>query len=138
MTDRSYDIVLPPILFPGQERREQVFRTAHDLLTRHHPKQALELLEAALSDDPGNTGLRSLRAWAYLQRAQLQRAETELRSLVEDDPSDAWARHALGRALERQSKLTDALPQLRLAAAMTGDSEHVDAVARVAHLLSAR
>ncbi len=54
--------------------------------------------------------------------------------LVEDDPSDAWAQHALGRALERQSRHREALPHLRLAAAMSGDVEHELAVLRVERL----
>ena len=63
-------------------------------------------------------------------------AEAELRWLVAADPSDAWARHALGRSLERQSRYADALPHLRLAAAMTGDPEHETAVLRVERRLA--
>ncbi|UMG94966.1 hypothetical protein MF408_24440 [Nocardioides sp. TF02-7] len=84
-----------------------------------------------MAEEPGNRGLRLLRAWAFLMRAQLQRATDELTELVEDDPSDVWARHALGRSLERQSRLREALPHLRLAAAMSGDPEHELAVLRV-------
>ncbi|WP_205475093.1 tetratricopeptide repeat protein [Nocardioides sp. SYSU D00038] len=125
----------PPVVFPGQAGPEHAYRTAHDLLTRRAPEQALEILEPALERDPGNTGLRSLRAWAYLIRVQLQKAEAELRELVVDVPDDVWARHALGRALERQSRLAEALPHLRLAAAMSGDVEHEVAVLRVERLL---
>jgi Flp pilus assembly protein TadD len=79
-----------------------------------------------------------LRAWAYLIRVQLGKAEEELRALVEDDPSDVWARHALGRALERQSRQAEALPHLRLAAVMSGDPVHVTAVSRVETWLGSR
>lgn len=130
------DIRPPAVVFPGQRAPEQAYATAYDLLGRREPARALELLDAALEQEPGNTGLRSLRAWAYLMRAQLQKAETELRELVEQTPDDDWARHALGRALERQSRYADALPHLRLAAAMSGDPEHELAVLRVErHLL---
>ncbi len=94
-------------------------------MSEHHS------VEPALTEDPGNTGLRSLRAWAFLQRAQLQRAEEDLRVLVEDAPDDVWARHALGRSLERQHRLEEALPHLRLAAAMSGEVDHEVAVLRV-------
>jgi tetratricopeptide (TPR) repeat protein len=125
------ELVAPPIVFPGQGGPESAYRVAHDLLARRAPVEALAVLEPALAEDPGDTGLRSLRAWAYLIRAQLGRAEEELAALVEDDPSDVWSRHALGRALERQSRYADALPHLRLAAAMSGDPEHETAVRRV-------
>ena len=125
------ELVAPPVIFPGAAAPESAYRVAHDLLVRRAPVEALAVLEPALAEEPANTGLRSLRAWAYLIRVQLRRAEDELRSLVADDPSDVWARHTLGRALERQSRYSEALPHLRLAAAMSGDPEHASAVARV-------
>jgi predicted Zn-dependent protease len=124
------ELTAPAVTFPGQGP-ESAYRTAHDLLSRRFPREALELIEPALADDPGNTGLRTLQAWAFLQRAQLRKAEEVLRTLVEDDPSDAWAHHALGRALERQSRYAEALPHLRLAAVMSGDWDHEAAAFRV-------
>lgn len=132
----EFEIKAPAIVFPGQQAPERAYATAYDLLVRREPAKALELVDAALADEPANRGLRSLRAWAYLMRAQLQKAEAELQALVDEVPDDDWARHALGRALERQSKYAEALPHLRLAAAMTGDPEHEAAVLRVErHLL---
>jgi predicted Zn-dependent protease len=128
------DLTAPAVVFPGHGP-ESAYRTAHDLLTRRFAREALELVEPALADEPANTGLRTLQAWAYLQRAQLQKAEEVLRGLIADDPSDAWAQHALGRALERQSKYAEALPHLRLAAVMSGDYDHEAAVFRVQGLL---
>lgn len=127
----DFEIQAPALIFPGQLAPERAYGAAYDLLVRREPAKALELVDAALEDEPTNRGLRSLRAWAYLMRAQLQKAEAELRVLVEEVPDDDWARHALGRALERQSRYADALPHLRLAAAMTGDPEHDAAVLRV-------
>jgi tetratricopeptide (TPR) repeat protein len=130
------ELQAPPVVFPGQAGPEAAYRTAFDLLVRRSPREALDLVEPALEQEPGNTGLRILRAWAYLQRAQLERAETELRSLVEDNPTDDWSRHALGRCLERQSRYAEALPHLRLAAAMSGDPDHGLAALRVEQLLA--
>lgn len=132
------ELPVPPVVFPGGASPESAYRVAYDLLVRRAPAEALAVLEPALAEEPSNTGLRSLRAWAFLIRVQLGRAEEELRSLVGDDPSDVWARHALGRALERQSKHVEALPHLRLAAAMSGDPVHAAAVARVEAWLSSR
>ncbi|WP_183096239.1 tetratricopeptide repeat protein [Nocardioides stalactiti] len=135
MDEQEFLMRAPGIVFPGAEARpESAYRTAHDLLERRAPSQALEVLEAALEQEPANRGLRLLRAWAYLLRAQLVKASDELTLLVADDPSDAWAQHALGRAFERQSRHREALPHLRLAAAMSGDVEHELAVLRVERL----
>lgn len=132
----EFEYQAPAVVFPGQVAHESAYQTAHDLLARRFPREALEIIEPALAEDPRNKGLRSLRAWAYLLRAQLGKAEEELRSLVEDDPSDVWARHALGRALERQSRLEEALPHLRLAAVMSDDYDHHAAVYRVQNRLA--
>ena len=123
---------VPPVIFPDLAAApESAYRTAYDLLARRAPKEALELIEPALEQEPDNTGLLTLRAWAYLMRAQLQRAETDLGRLVAADPTDDWSQHALGRCLERQSRYAEALPHLRLAAAMSGDPDHGLAVLRV-------
>jgi predicted Zn-dependent protease len=132
MIEKVTTLQAPGVVFPGAESRpEDAYRTAHDLLVRRAPSQALKVLEPALEQDPTNRGLRLMRAWAYSMRAQLVKASDELTELVAEDPSDAWAQHALGRALERQSRHQEALPHLRLAAAMTGDVEHELAVLRV-------
>jgi tetratricopeptide (TPR) repeat protein len=132
------ELSAPPLVFPGQAAPESAYRVGYDLLCRRAPAEALAVVEPALDQEPGNTGLRTLRAWAFLLRAQLGRAEEELARLVEEDPSDVWARHALGRALERQSRYADALPHLRLAAVMSGDAVHAAAVSRVEARLTAR
>lgn len=138
-TDQPVRLTAPVLRFPGGPGSTDVaraYRDAHDLLSRSAPREALEVLEPALAEEPGNTGLRTLRAWAFLLRAQLGRAEEELRALVEEHPDDDWSRHALGRTLERQSRYAEALPHLRLAAAMTGDPEHEYDVLRVERLAS--
>lgn len=130
-------IQAPAIVFPGQAQDPTAaHRTAYDLLARRAPQEALGLIEPALEADPRNYGLRSLRAWAFLLRAQLQRAESELRGLVDENPSDDWARHALARSLERQSRFADALPHARLAAAMTADPEHEATTLRIERRLA--
>jgi thioredoxin-like negative regulator of GroEL len=135
MIENDFKLTAPAIVFPGQAQPESAYRVAYDLLARRAPKEALEIVEEALASDERNTGLRTLRAWAFMLRAQLQKAEAELRDLVEETPDDVWSRHALGRVLERQSRLEEALPHLRLAAVMSGDIEHELAMLRVERLL---
>ena len=110
------------------------YREAWRLLENKAPHAALGILDPAIEQEPAATSLRTLRAWAYFQSAQLAKAEAELRLLVEECPADVWARFALGRVLERQSRYDDALPHLRLAAVMSADPEHEAGVLRVERL----
>ncbi len=137
--DEEFRIIAPAMVFPGRDDDvTQAYSRAHDLLARRFPVEALDVLEPALAQEPDNTGLLGLRAWAHLIRAQLGRAEADLRVLVGANPADDWAQHALGRALERQNRLTEALPHLRLAAVMSDDFDHHAAVLRVERALAHR
>ena len=111
------------------------YQQARLLLEQRQPRAALDLLRPAVRDEPRSMSLRTLLAWAYFMTAQLGHAETELRALVEAAPTDVWARFALGRTLERQSRLGEALPHFKMAAAMSGDPEHDVAVLRVERML---
>jgi predicted Zn-dependent protease len=132
--EESFELRAPAVVFPGQRDLGSAYRVAYELLARRAANEALEVIEPALTAEPDNTGLRILRAWAFMIRVQLERAEVELTRLVEERPDDDWVRFALGRSLERQSKYAEALPHLRLAAAMSGDPEHEVAVLRVERL----
>jgi Flp pilus assembly protein TadD len=134
IVEESFELTAPGVVFPGQRDPGSAYRVAYDLLARRAATEALTVIEPALEIEPDNTGLRILRAWAFLVRVQLGRAEEELTRLVEERPDDDWVRFALGRSLERQSRYAEALPHLRLAAAMSGDPEHELAVLRVERL----
>jgi len=126
---------LPAFLAPGLDPSPvQAYRQAWQLLEEREPRRAIALLDPALEAEPGSASLRTLRAWAYFQSAQLQRAEADLVLLVDGCPTDVWARFALGRVLERQSRYAEALPHLRLAAVMSGEAEHEAGVLRVERL----
>jgi Flp pilus assembly protein TadD len=96
------------------------------------PTEAARILEPVAAAEPRNAEVRLELAMAYFASAQLTNAERELRVLVERDPSDAYAHHLLGRTLERQNRLTEALPHLRMAAAMSAVPEYAEAARRVA------
>ncbi|MFF5228954.1 tetratricopeptide repeat protein [Dactylosporangium sp. NPDC000521] len=109
----------------AEYRRGVLFFDAGD------PIEAAKILTTVLDQEPGNAEVRLWLARAYFASAQLNRAETHLRSLVDRDPTDHYAHHLLGRTLERQNKPREALPFLRLAAAMATVPDYADAVRRV-------
>ncbi|WP_229400428.1 tetratricopeptide repeat protein [Micromonospora okii] len=93
---------------------------------------AVRLLEPIVEAEPGNSAVRQLLARAYFQTAQLNRAEEQLRELVDRDPSDHYAHHVLGRTLERMNRPADALRHLRIAAAMHAtNDDYTTALRRV-------
>ena len=91
---------------------------------------AARLLEPIVEAEPHNMSVRQLLARAYFQTAQLNRAEEQLRAIIDRDPSDHYAHHVLGRTLERGGRIREALPHLRLAAAMKQQADYLEAVRR--------
>ena len=86
---------------------------------------AARVLGGLVDEVPEQTGPRLLLARAYYHSAQLRRAETELRALVERDPVEHYARLMLGRTLQRQGRHDEAESHLRIASALAGDFERV-------------
>ncbi|MBO1334555.1 M48 family metallopeptidase [Streptomyces sp. VRA16 Mangrove soil] len=82
---------------------------------------AARILDGLVAEVQEQVGLRLLLARSYYHSAQLRRAETELRTIVERDPVEHYARLMLGRTLERQGRADEAAPHLRMAAALAGD-----------------
>ncbi|MCY1137723.1 tetratricopeptide repeat protein [Actinoplanes sp. Pm04-4] len=106
------------------------YRRATFFFESGDPLGASRLLEPIVEAEPHNTAVRQLLARAYFNSAQLTKAEEQLRSLIEHDPSDHYAHHVLGRTLERGGRFREALPHLRLAAAMNQQSDYQEALHR--------
>ena len=104
--------------------RGRMFRESGD------PSTAARILSEVATAAPDNRAVLTELALAHVQSAALSRAEQVARRLVELDPSDSYARLLLGRALARQSRHAEAVPQLRLAAAMTDDTDTHAALAQ--------
>jgi Flp pilus assembly protein TadD len=109
----------------------QEYRRANFFFESGDPLGAARLLEPIVEAEPHNAAVRLLLARAYFNSAQLNGAEAQLRELVERDPSDHYAHHVLGRTLERAGRFREALPHLRLAAAMHQQQDYTEALRRV-------
>ncbi len=107
------------------------YRRATFFFESGDPLGAARLLEPIVEAEPHNTAVRQLLARAYFNSAQLAGAEAQLRTLIEHDPSDHYAHHVLGRTLERAGRFREALPHLRLAAAMKQHDDYEEALHRV-------
>ncbi|AZQ32704.1 tetratricopeptide repeat protein [Streptomyces cyaneochromogenes] len=99
--------------------RAQVFFGAKDYAA------AARVLGKLVEEVPEQTGPRLLLARAYYHSAQLRRAESELRVIVERDPVEQYAQLMLGRTLQRQGRQAEAEPYMRLASALAGDFEQL-------------
>ena len=123
---------------PSPEAAVSAFRRAEALLESRRPLEALKLLDPVLAVEPDAASVHLLAARAYLASAQFRRAEEGFRRVLELDPADHYARFALGRTLQRQSRLGEARAQLRMAAAMDPRPEYQDALGEVSATIALR
>lgn len=112
------------------------FRQAEQLVAQRRPLDALAVLEPVLEAEPNAPSVLSLAGRAYLGSAQLRRAEAAFLRVLELDPTDHYARFALARALQRQSRLEEAQTQLRIAVAMNPAPEYQEAYGEVSARLA--
>ena len=116
----------------------RAFRNAETLLEQRRPLEALKLLGPLLSAAQAAASVHLLAARAYLASAQFRRAEEGFLRVLELDPADHYARFALGRTLQRQSRLVEARAQLRMAAAMDPRPEYQEALGEVSATIALR
>jgi Flp pilus assembly protein TadD len=88
-------------------------------------------LEPLVADEAAAKSVLELAGRAYFRSAQLARAESAFARLVEREPTNTYARFALGRTLERQSRRDEAAACYRIAAAMDPKNDYVEALDRV-------
>jgi predicted Zn-dependent protease len=88
------------------------------LFAMGQPVQAARILEPLVAAEPENEAALELLARAYFGSAQLAKAEESLTRLVELAPANGWARRALARTLERQSRGAEAVAHHRVADAL--------------------
>lgn len=107
------------------------YRAAAVLYDAGDPIGAVRELEPLLTDDEPAKSVLELAGRALFRSAQLQRAEDVFSRLVERDPTDAYARFALGRTLERLSRADEAATCYRIAVAMDPKEDYREALDRV-------
>ncbi len=117
------------------EEAVEAFRRAENLVGQRRPREALSTLEPVLHIGADKPSVQLLLGRAYYFSAQLVRAESAFSRVLELDPSDHYARLALGRTLQRQGRLAEARAQLRLAATMSPTPTYQEALGEInAHI----
>lgn len=122
----------------GSEGTFEAFRRAEALVAASRPLEALRELLPLLDSEPDSRSVHLLAARAYLASAQFRRAERGFRRVLEIDPSDHYARFALGRTLQRQGRLAEAETQLKLATAMHPSPAYHEALGEVRARIAVR
>ncbi|MEV1293182.1 tetratricopeptide repeat protein [Pseudonocardia sp. NPDC049635] len=108
------------------------FRRADSLLSRRRPLEALDALRAVLGPAGSpDASVHLLAGRAYLDSAQLRKAEESFLRVIEIDPADHYARFALGKTLQRQGRLGEAETSLKMASAMDPRPEYQEALGEV-------
>jgi predicted Zn-dependent protease len=116
---------------PASDGLFESFRRAEMLIARSRPLDALQALGPVLESQPNDASVHLLAGRAYLNSAQLHRAEEAFGRVLDLDPSDHYARFALGKSLHRQGRLAEAQAQLKMATAMDPRPEYQEALGEV-------
>jgi len=115
-----------PMVMTELQHPADLLRKADALVSQRKPAEALSALAPLLSDEPDSRSVLELAGRAYFARSQLDRAERSFARLVELDPTDAYARFALGRVCERRSRTVEAVGHYRVAVALDPRPEFVE------------
>ena len=94
------------------------FLRADLFLAMGRPTEAARILERVAAAEPANEAALEMLARAYFGSAQLAKSEDALVRLVVLAPANGWARRALARTLERQSRPGEAVAHHRVADAL--------------------
>lgn len=105
------------------------YRLAEVHLDAGDPLKALQLLEPLVDELRTHAAGQLLLGRAYYHSAQLARAQDAFERVVEMAPTDAYARFALGRTLQRRSRHGEAEVHFRVAAALDPRPEFRELVA---------
>ena len=93
-------------------------------LRKGRAAQATVALEKAKRREPDKASIREALGIAYLRIQRYEEAEHEFRKMLELSPADHYAHYALGRALEKQGRETEANGHYKLASSLRPQSKH--------------
>lgn len=100
----------------------ETFNRARLFMELGDPIYAARILEPVADEETENRSLMELLGRAYFGSAQLNKAESTFRRLIDLDPVDNWAHIALARTLERQNRYEEAATYRRMYSVMSGGS----------------
>jgi Flp pilus assembly protein TadD len=103
------------------------FQEGRRRLRKGMPAQATVPLERAKRLEPHKGSIREALGIAYFRLRRWEEAEAEFRALLEISPTDHYAHYALGRALEKQGRDTEANGHYKLASSMEPAEEQYSA-----------
>lgn len=110
----------------------ELYREGCRRLDDGDPTGAIAPLEQAVAIEPSKASLREALARACFATSRIRRARREFEHVLELDPSNAYAHYGLGRAYEREGRLTLAGKHYKLAAALASRPVYRDAADRIA------
>jgi len=94
------------------------FQEGRRRLRKGMTAQATVPLEKAKRLEPQKASIREALGIAYFRLRRWQEAEAEFRAVIELSPTDHYAHYALGRALEKQGRASEANGHYKLASSM--------------------
>ena len=106
------------------ESAYDLFREGQKRLRSGLTAQATVPLEKAKKLEPAKASIREALGIAYFRLARWRDAEREFRTIVEElSPTDHYAHYALGRALEKQGRESEANGHYKLASSLRPGEE---------------
>ncbi len=107
-----------------------LFQEGRRRLRKGMTAQATVPLEKAKRLEPGKASIREALGIAYFRLRRWHEAEVEFRAVLEISPTDDYAHYALGRALEKQGRESEANGHYKLASTMAPASRRYAARVR--------
>ena len=100
------------------ETTYSLFQQGRAQLQRGMAAQATVALEKAKRREPDKASIREALGIAYFRIRRWEAAEAEFRKVLELSPVNDYAHYALGRALEKQGRQTEANGHYKLASSL--------------------
>ena len=115
-----------------RESAYELLQRGHDLLKKRHYAAAAIVLERAARQEPGKGSILEALGRALYNSGQHEESRETFAALLEIDPSAHYAHYAMGQSLKQLGRTKEARTHLRLAVALSPNSElYAGALARL-------